>query len=549
MPSYIQRSTPVAVNTDSDYSSFPAACKRHNGDFVVVYRGNATTHFLESGPDILMQVSTDTGATWAAKSTIQTAPAGRDYRDPGLLKLAATDKLLLTYTSAVSAGHSSGNLIRTVVSDDDGATWNTPVDITYSGQGDGYGITACSPLQLANGRILLAIYVTDSGRTNTNSYVYYSDDNAATWAFLSMCGDGNTDGRDYVEPSLALMPNGNVLTLLRQSPNKETWYATSTDSGATWSSAAKAFDSSGAPRVTVHDSKIYVFGRASNANLDKVKIFWTTQDRLAFGSWYGPWEWNHTGTTGALNYGHFIDDGTALYAVWSESQTASDSDVYFSKMADTVSDGTVLIADSFNRANSTTIGNTDGGSSGIVAAGKAWNAAASGTPRIQTNKLENNHATENAYVYQTSTGIQNFDLSVKLTPTTSYVAVKFRIDNLFNTATESGYQIALTPGTGNYIFQRLDAGTATALQTSSQGIAANTEYTVRVRAVGSQFQCYLNGSLVFTVTDSNHQGADHTWFMINFDNIATNSAKADDFTISAAINASAPITPRFLGVW
>ncbi|HIR88494.1 MAG TPA: FIVAR domain-containing protein, partial [Candidatus Fimimorpha faecalis] len=98
-----------------------------------------------------------------------------------------------------------------VYSDDDGATWSEPVDITkgikkdwqlFFGTGPGVGI------QMENGRLVVPVYYTNSVIGNSqSSAVIYSDDHGETWK----CGESPNDGRLY---------NGQVL-------NSETLHNTS----------------------------------------------------------------------------------------------------------------------------------------------------------------------------------------------------------------------------------------------------------------------------------------------------------------------------------
>lgn len=84
-----------------------------------------------------------------------------------------------------------------VYSDDDGATWSEPTDITkgikkdwqsFFGTGPGVGI------QMENGRLVVPVYYTNSVIGNSqSSAVIYSDDHGETWK----CGESPNDGRNY----------------------------------------------------------------------------------------------------------------------------------------------------------------------------------------------------------------------------------------------------------------------------------------------------------------------------------------------------------------
>lgn len=540
MTVYVQRSTAVALNNDGEFNSFPAICQCHNGDLLVIYRGDVSAHVVTADANICYQRSTTYGATWGAETILSTAGSGRDLRDCGLLRLKTPNYILATYTDVLAPNHDTNNRISTRLSTDDGASWNAAVNVTWSGQGNDRAVVTCSPIQLPTGRILLPVRVRDLSETHDNSEIYYSDDNGSTWAHLARAGDGDNAGRQLAEPSLVQMPSGALLCLMRDGGAEATYYSTSTDGGSTWTTPALAISgNSGSPRVKLFGNRVFVFGRDNVSSQQYGYVYWTTESRLAGGKWYGPWRFRETALNGLLNYGDLepCSDGNC-YCVWSEQQSSTRSDLWFSRLAAPIKNADVCLADSFNRPNSTTIGECDGHTAGAVAKGALWTLGGTGTPRIQSNQLENNNSTGGANADVTFvTGLIDGDVTAKMTPTTSFAILRLQCHSTIL----EGYTLQLRPSDGAFRFLRLDAGIATQLQSSSQGITANVEYTVRVRGKNGVFDCYLNGSLIFTFTDTTYRGADYTLYGVQIDDIEGNTGKVNEISVAAVDPIVVPV--------
>jgi sialidase-1 len=129
-------------------------------------------------------------------------------------------------------------------SDDDGATWSTPVNITrfvkdaawkYVGAGPGHGI------QLKNGRLLIPAWGdTSPGPAtwpNANwgkvqfSYTFYSDDHGATWKHGQPLASDMSDECEVVETSDGMV----YMNARSRQDRKMRMVARSKDGGLTWS--------------------------------------------------------------------------------------------------------------------------------------------------------------------------------------------------------------------------------------------------------------------------------------------------------------------------
>lgn len=337
MSYFIEPGTVTAIDTGADYKSFPTVIECHNGDLLTAYRANANVHTLVGATTVKTRRSTTSGASWAAAITQVSGTAGRDLREGLLLRLQATNEILLCYTDAPSGGHSSSNKVTVKISDDDGVTFAaSSVDITYSGQADNYGIVACQPYQLANGDILIALQVKNVADTNPNCEVYKSTNGGVTFSHLSQLADGDAESKNWAEPSLVQLTDGTVVAFIRSLADESTWYKTSANSGSTWSAASLAFTKGGAaPRVNLTaEGTLCIFSRIdSNAAGISVPVI-AYADESDLTAWK-KFQYRYTAITDTLsnylNYGSMCQksDGS-IHAVWSEGQSSTDSDLYHS---------------------------------------------------------------------------------------------------------------------------------------------------------------------------------------------------------------------------
>ena len=138
-----------------------------------------------------------------------------------------------------------------VYSDDDGATWSDPVDITpqvkkdwmlFLGTGPGVGI------QLDNGNLVVPVYHSNSNvGASQSSAVIISKDGGETWTIgespQKLRGydpSTMTSGGMLTESQAVQLNNGNVLLFMRNNYSGKVQVATSTDGGLTWDSIKDA---------------------------------------------------------------------------------------------------------------------------------------------------------------------------------------------------------------------------------------------------------------------------------------------------------------------
>jgi hypothetical protein len=248
--------TTIAVTTDGFYDAFPGLVK-WGGNFVVVYR-KGMRHAGVKGT-IVKKVSSDGGMTWSAESTVY-SDAVYDVRDPQIIKRSNGDLLVIFIKQdpgpPIATLHDGEFVMK---STDGGETWGTPVQVDSAFTG--FSASSGPIVELGNGDLLISLFGKNVGDAFWSASVVKSTDGGATWGSEVIIGNGVTDLRDYQEPNLLKLQNGNILCMIR-TQGGVFYQSTSTDSGATWPSVTSAFTASGAPRMAQFTSgRIVIFYR------------------------------------------------------------------------------------------------------------------------------------------------------------------------------------------------------------------------------------------------------------------------------------------------
>lgn len=209
--------------------------------------------------NIVLKRSLDGGSTWAPIQVV--AEDGENsLNNPTAVVLRDTGRVILMYQryprgyhtsertsgghalAAVETGFEGDKICRTFVraSDDDGATWSDPEEVTRSIKRPETTATLCGPgigIQLRRGphrgRILMPFY--DFPRPN-RVYAVFSDDLGVTWSrgeYAENQGDSGGNENQMVE-----LADGTVMINSRRSGSPEApsrKVALSHDGGMTWS--------------------------------------------------------------------------------------------------------------------------------------------------------------------------------------------------------------------------------------------------------------------------------------------------------------------------
>jgi len=208
--------------------------------YLVVYR-KATNHATSKG-NVVLKSGAD--LIWSLESVVHSDDT-YDVRDPSISKLADGTVIVSCFIYDHVTPASLAQAVRILISDDSGVTWGSPITIV-----DGFTdhSACCSPVvELGDGTLLLAFYGKDTGDTYRSIRIVSSADSGATWGNEVVVASGETDSKDYSEPNLLVLSNGNLICLIRTSAN--IYISTSTDSGDTWSGASSVFVGTGCPHV------------------------------------------------------------------------------------------------------------------------------------------------------------------------------------------------------------------------------------------------------------------------------------------------------------
>ncbi|MGH2560799.1 MAG: sialidase family protein [Thermomicrobiales bacterium] len=228
----------------ADGGQFPVLITAPGDTLVATLRGGAGHIGLGGRIEVIR--SLDAGRTWSP--SIVVADSDRDDRNPALGR-APSGALVLAYhrqgcydETGLYRPDAFGNDrpidIMTTRSVDAGLTWAQPVPL-----GD-ESLRTGSPfgkiVALADGTLLMAVYkstyrAADVGQPpavrSMNSYLIRSRDDGETWEDPSLIAEG------FNETSLVVLPDGNVLAMLRgDAPGQAIWSTRSADGGDTWSS-------------------------------------------------------------------------------------------------------------------------------------------------------------------------------------------------------------------------------------------------------------------------------------------------------------------------
>lgn len=163
---------------------------------------------------------------------------------------------------------------------------------------------------------------------------------------------------------------------------------------------------------------------------------------------------------------------------------------------------TVLVSDTFNRANSTTLGNTDGGLGG--GSGLAWTEVNAqqldGNPQITSNKVDNGggaSVTDRLGCYVTSPQANYTASCVVRIPTSGYGGILFRVQDGSNF-----WMCSISPTADDVQIQDCVAGSFTTRANTSVTINTATDYTVALTQSGDVFTVTVDGGSEITHTSS-----------------------------------------------
>ncbi len=248
------RFTPVFIGGQDGYPVYriPSVVVGKSGT-VLAFAEARKSRTDQAQNDIVLKRSTDAGATWGPLQLIHDDGAN-SLNNPTAL-VADTGRIFLLYQripghltehskDKIAAGYDGPDIYRTllVTSDDDGATWTPPRDITRGTKRPTGATTVCSGpgigIQLTRGphRGRLIVPFNEGPYGRWNNYAAFSDDSGETWRCGADVPGAFLGDRSQVnEVQMVELSDGSVRLNSRQFAGaKMRKNAISRDGGQTW---------------------------------------------------------------------------------------------------------------------------------------------------------------------------------------------------------------------------------------------------------------------------------------------------------------------------
>jgi len=243
----------------------PALLRTTKGALIAVAEGRdkATD---QAGNDLVVALSKDGGRTWS-KPAIAYEQGDDSCNNPCLVQDARSGRVFLFFQTFPAGGKEfgglpagpkdpKGNRVKFVSSDDEGATWSKPVDVSDTLKPENAVTCASGPgigIQLRAGKLagrLLIPFNSQDPKRNFVNWVAYSDDGGKSWQRGAEVPQ--EPNLQLNEVQVAETTGGAVYLNSRRwkgAPlRKVSW---SQDGGATWT---KAVDDAGLPEPTCQGS-------------------------------------------------------------------------------------------------------------------------------------------------------------------------------------------------------------------------------------------------------------------------------------------------------
>ena len=248
-------STPTAAadievyrSGQSGYDTFriPAMVEAANGDLLAFAEGRVGGRGDAGDIDLVLRRSRDGGRTWGDLEVVWNDglntcgnPCPVLDRETGAVHLLATRNLGHDHESEIIAGTSEGTrTVWVLTSEDHGATWNAPREITETTKDPNWTWYATGPgngIQLRSGqntgRLIIPCDHIESETKHYYSHAIGSDDHGRTWKRL-----GSTPSHQVNECAVAELEDGSLLLNMRNYDRSKRARALSrsTDAGETW---------------------------------------------------------------------------------------------------------------------------------------------------------------------------------------------------------------------------------------------------------------------------------------------------------------------------
>lgn len=227
-----QRSTAFAEGSDGSHCQrIPSLVTAKEGTLLLACESRRVSWRDKSPTDVVLRRSTDGGKTWSTTQVL--LPGGADaHMDPCLVVDRETGRVFLFASRWPAKDHSTrGNTAWLVTSDDHGATWTPPREVSQSiapqtwrvnGFGPGSGLQL-SDASAHKGRLVVPIRLLC--QDTFENATLHSDDHGATWLIGKTTGQGG-------EFQIAEGLSGQLVSNYRDGTRR--LQATSDDAGLSW---------------------------------------------------------------------------------------------------------------------------------------------------------------------------------------------------------------------------------------------------------------------------------------------------------------------------
>ncbi|MFC1607846.1 exo-alpha-sialidase [Candidatus Latescibacterota bacterium] len=239
---YIQE-TVIYDSGTYGYDTFriPAVVVSQQGTILAFCEGRKNSRSDTGNIDIVLRRSIDSGRTWSDIEVIWDDgenvcgnPCPVIDRDTGTIWLLLTHNLGIDHERQIMAGESTGTrTVWVMSSDDDGATWSAPREITSTAKRPGWTWYATGPgvgIQTSGGRLIVPCDYAELASGEWGSHIIFSDDHGLSWQL------GGTVFPQCNECQVVECIDGSLLLNMRSyhKLNRRA-IATSTDGGLSWS--------------------------------------------------------------------------------------------------------------------------------------------------------------------------------------------------------------------------------------------------------------------------------------------------------------------------
>ena len=279
----------------------PALIRAKDGTLIAFAEARKNSCSDTGDIDLVMKRSSDNGETWGPLVKIWDDGANTCGNPaPVLDETTGTIHLLLTWNhGSDDIGEINANTgidtrrVYISSSNDHGANWSVPTEITSSTKRPEWGWYATGPchgIQLKSGpqagRLLIPCDYIEIGTRRSFSHVIYSDDHGATW---QIGGISPSEGAN--ESTMAELSDGRLMLNMRNS-GASRFVATSTDAGLTWQNMRRdatliepVCQASLLSATMASGSQLF-FSNPASTRREKMTIRWSTDDGTTWAKKY-----------------------------------------------------------------------------------------------------------------------------------------------------------------------------------------------------------------------------------------------------------------------